>query len=677
MSSDPGSTTSTEPGDPGGATVALGEPPTPDLTATSGSVSPARPVAPYQVRSPLKWIRDVQAAPPGQRWLALAGVLGVLVAFAGVVVAYGLLPGYLPDPVDFYSGSGVASCVAHDFPAHLFSCPSIGYPTGYRAPFGQPVLWVSGTLQWLGIDPVNATRLTWLFFLAVGFWGARRLFARVTAVGWLAWAGVLAFLLAPIVSTQGGYGALQLGFVLVPTYLLMDLRVAEALTARLGTRTLVLRVVALVVVRTLGLMMDPYSFFIAAVGVVAIWLVWAFRALRRRQIRSVLIAAAVVLGSFVVAYLVYSRSVDTSGFTSESLDYFRGAAVDVYGLLVPSDLVWWADLTGLHHNVAPLQAYNDGHNINDVYLGVLLLGLVVLGLVAGGRKRIDGGPGTGVRLAAGLAGLAAFLLALGPSLRFEDFRIVSPGATVTYTMPASAAGFTTPWSWVYEHIPGISDMRAVWRWELGVRLAAVVLAVLGLSWWVARTSSWRTRWVPLVLAAAMVVEAIGNIPFSLKHEHVYLGNARAVEAEVTEPLAALVKPGERAILYGPGGVSPGNNDYMANFICSEAAISCYNVGGDKALGAALPKMPKVAQEVIAGHAGLGDAGVEERLRTMFQAGQLDAVVLVNFDLAAQAVTWPPAEAARNKALLAGQKMFTGGGFSRVETPYFTVIRPAP
>lgn len=643
------------------------------------------------IRTPLRWVPDTWSLPNPQRFAAVAGVVAVGLSFLLVLVAYGVLPGHLPDPIDFYSGSGVATCVAHNFPDNLFSCPSIGYPTSYRAPFGQPVLWVSGFLQWLGVDPVNGTRLTWMLCLLVGFWGGRRLFARVTSVGWLAWAGVLAYLLAPIASNQGGYGALQLGFVLVPAYLLVDVRLAEALTARARraasgvtgsgsflarNRSLVLRWVALLAVRTVGLMMDPYSFFIATTGVLALWLVYALRNFRLRQILPVVIAAAAVLSSFVFAYLVYSRSVDTSGFSTEPLDYFRGAGVDLYALVVPSNLVWWAELTGFHHNIGPLQAYNDGHNLNDVYLGVLLLGLAVMGLIVGGRRNAGSLVGAGVRVVAGLAGAAAFLLALGPSIRIEDFRIISPSAKVTYSMPASAATIASPWSWVYQHIPGISDMRAVWRWELGARLGAVVLAILALGWWVGRTKSWRTRWIPAVLAVLIVVESVGNIPFTLQNQQNYLGDARAVETLVTDPLTSLVKPGERAILYGPADVSPGSNDYMANFLCAATALRCYNVGGDKALGIAVARMPKTAREVILSHGKLGDQGVEQRMRALFAADQLDVVVLINFDLSAQAGNWPPTGTARATGEAAGKKMFAGNGFTRVDTPFFTVIHPS-
>ena len=149
-----------------------------------------------------------------------------------MVVCYGVLPGFLPDPTDIYIAGGIAACAARDFPSNLFSCPNVGFPSNYQSSFGQPVNWLSGFFQWLGLDVVNSTRLVWVIAIALALWGARRFFARITDVRWLAWVGVLSFALAPIVSSQGGYGALQLGFLLVPTYLLMDLRLAEGVAPR-------------------------------------------------------------------------------------------------------------------------------------------------------------------------------------------------------------------------------------------------------------------------------------------------------------------------------------------------------------------------------------------------------------------------------------------------------------
>lgn len=601
---------------------------------------------------------------------ALGGAALVVLAFVLVLLACGVAPGVLPNPIDIYSGGGIATCVARDFPRHLFSCPDMGYPTQYQATTGQPVYWLTGFVKWIGLDLVNSVRTVWLVAVALSFWAARRCLARVTAVAWLAWAGVLSFMLAPIVLGQGGYGAQQIGFLLVPAYLLLDIRLAEGLARKLGGRRVVLRWAAVGVCRTVGLMIDPYSFVIASVGVVAIWLCWAWHRWRNRQIRLALIGAALVGVTYPIAYFLYAQSAQTGGFVVEHLDYFRASGIDLYVFLVPSDTVWWASLTGIHHHLGPLQGYNDGHNIYDIYLGVPLLGVALLGVIVGFRKRAAVGT---TAVAAGVA-LVCVLLSFGPSLKIEDFRTITNSTVLTYTMPASAATLPTPWSWAYLHVPGISNMRAVWRWDLGSRLALVTLAVLGLSFWVGRCRSWRSRWVPAAVAVLIVIDSMGDIPAQLNRGHNYLVQEEAVASLVTTPLVPLVRPGERAILYGPGGVSPGANDYLANFICATVDIRCYNAGGDKALNNILTVMPALAISVVVNHVRLGDGGVEKALRKMLTAGALDVVVLVNFDLAAQASVWPPLESTRAHASAAGRKMFAGGTFERVEEPYFTVIR---
>lgn len=591
----------------------------------------------------------------------------ILLAFILVLLACGVAPGAIPNGLDIYSGGGIADCVARDFPRHLFSCPNMGYPSQYRAVTGQPVFWLTGFVRWIGVDLVNSVRTVWFVAVALSFWASRRCFARVTSLAWLAWAGVLSFMVAPIVSGQGGYGSLQIGFLLVPAYLLIDLRLAEGL-GTLSRRRLILRWAAVVAARTVALMIDPYSFVIASVAVVAIWVFWAWRRWRHRQIKLALIGAVLVGASYVIAYFLYSRSVQTGGFVVESLDYFRAGGIDLYAFVVPSTTVWWASLTGIHHNLGPLQGYSDGHNIYDVYLGAPLLGLAILGAIVSLRHRTAAGA-----VAAGVA-LVCLLLSFGPSLKIANFETIASSAVPSYMMPASAATFSTPWNWVYLHVPGISAMRAVWRWDLGARLALVALAVLGLSYWVSRCASWRTRWVPAAFALLMVLDSMGNLPVQLTAGRLHFVQEKAFVAAVTTPMAPLMRSGERAILYGPGGASPGANDYLANFICVTADIRCYNAGGDKALGNALAVMPTIAVSVLANHVALGDGGVEKALRQMLAAHQVDVVVLVDFDLATQASVWPPLESTRSRAMAAGQKMFNDATFSRSETQYFTVVR---
>ena len=219
-------------------------------------------------------------------------------------------------------------------------------------------------------------------------------------------------------------------------------------------------------------------------------------------------------------------------------------------------------------------------------------------------------------------------------------------------------------------------MRALYRWELGVRLAAVVLALLGLSWLMRRFPGARGVVVSAVLATLMVIESVANVPQTLRYQRADLVSVRAFEDGVTDPLSALIRPGERAMLYGPGGVSPGSNDYTANFICGTTGLRCYNAGGDKAMTNAAAGMSAVARDVVLRHRKLGDAGVQERLSQMFAAGELDVVVLVNFNLG-QISDWPPLEELRATAAAAGGRMFTSPRYQKTDSRWFSIVRSNP
>ena len=137
---------------------------------------------------------------------------------------------------------------------------------------------------------------------------------------------------------QGGYGGLQLGFILVPCYVLVDVRLAEALSARASRSIVVARVVELAAIRCVALLLDPYSFVIASIGIGLIWLVWTIWQVRRRQWLNIVIAAASVFASYILAYVTYNASIDTDSYVVSTIDTFRGAGVDLYVILVPSIL---------------------------------------------------------------------------------------------------------------------------------------------------------------------------------------------------------------------------------------------------------------------------------------------------------------------------------------------------
>lgn len=593
------------------------------------------------------------------------------VGYLMLALLYGLFPGQLPD--SSAAQGGMSACVARGW-GNILRCSFLGYPGGARSVFGMPYDIAAGTLQILGLDLVNSVRVIWLLVLAASLFGCRRLLARFTPIAWIAWVGSFAYLVAPVVSLQAGYGPLQLGFMLVPACVLVDLRLLEAIgRARMHPKRLVGRISAVLVVRLVALTLDPYSFIIGLVIISLLYLVAGIGLLRdRRPLRIVLLVGAFGF-STGFAYLIYGRLSPVTDLPTMPLSFFRGQGVDVVPQLVPSDAQWWADLVGLHHRLLPSQAYSDGPNISHVFLGYVTVAMAIVGSLVATRSRRR----RGWRWAFIIAGLGCAVLALGPSWKFDNFRAAVPGQPITfgsYLMPDADAPNTMPWSFVYTDLPGISQMRALYRWELGVRLTLLVLAVIGLTWLVGR-GRWPRR-TAVLAAALMLVELLPNLPDRIDDTHANLGYVRGVEADVIAPLSTVTRPGERALLFGPGGASPGTNDYLANYLCPAVRLVCYNVGGDKVVLNAAKSYPPDAAAVLTGRGRTTDQQAEQHLTTLLTSGQLDVVVLVHFDLRAQAVRWPAGAPVRTAAVRAESSMFTGSRFTKNAHPWFTVVRLA-
>ncbi|MGI8417180.1 MAG: hypothetical protein ACR2P2_13460, partial [Nakamurella sp.] len=568
--------------------------------------------------------------------------------------------------------AGSTTCVGQDLFSNLIRCHAVGYPSSAETAFGLPYNLVAGLLQTLGADLATATRLVWAVVLALGLWGCRRIIDRSTDVHWIAWVGAFAFLAAPIVSGQAGYGPLQLGFILTPCYLLVDLRFLESLSGALEPRRIVRRGIAVLVVRIVALLLDPYSFVIATVLIGAIYMFWLIGRLRTRSFVPSGLAVATLALTGAVAYLLYTSSASVAGLAPMSVDFFRGQGVDVVPQLVPAGSLWWSKLTGLRLSILPINAYSDGHNLADVFVGYVLLTLSVVGLVVALRNSSTAPRWWGIAVGGAVCGL----LALGPSLKIGDFRNVAGTAKIRagdYVMPADAATVSTPWSRLYSWLPGVDQMRALYRWELGVRIALIVLAVLALSWLVKRGAGWRV--VAVVAAVLLVAEAVPSVPDRISATRRSLATVRGIQADVIDPLRQYLQPGERVLLYGPGQVSLGSNDYMADLVCPELQVRCYNVGGDKTGADVLKAYPPAARRVVAQHGLHTDAENQRDLAAMFSANQLDVVVLVNFDLRFQAYSWPGPPAERERAAAAAALMFTGPAYVKKVSTWFTVVMP--
>jgi hypothetical protein len=177
----------------------------------------------------------------------------------------------------------------------------------------------------------------------------------------------------------------------------------------------------------------------------------------------------------------------------------------------------------------------------------------------------------------------------------------------------------------------------------------------------------------VAVAVLLVVEAMPNLIATHRSGVRHLATVAQVDRDVTDPLAAALRPGERVLMVNPVPGQTGTNAYLANWLCPQLRVRCYNVGGDKAGELARPMQPPVVIDAIGRPKDL-----RADIDALFAAGQVDAVVLVYFDLRAGAYSWPPGEKGRQAAAGAAQHLVDAGGYQVSTGRYFTVLRaPRP
>lgn len=597
----------------------------------------------------------------------IAGTLTGLALSVPLLFLFNVWPGTLPSSSAFISSVGQAVCFAQQPSPLTVSCPALAYPTVFTGAVGYPQNWAIAILQHtLGMSALTAFRLTFAAVLLAALIGARTLFVRMVGRQWAAWVGACVYLISPIVLGGAGYGSLQLGFMLLPCYVLADHMFLAGLRRRRwpGTAAAAITVVA---VRVFAILTDPYSFVMSLVLIGVMYLVWLVRRIRERAAAAQIgLAVGTAAVSVVTAYLCYTRLLGTSSFTRMPIDFFRGQGVDLYVQVVPPANLWFADLLGLHHHLTAYQAYSDGPNITQVFVGWVLLTAAVAGavlLVREGRWRRP--------LAVGLlaAGAFGFVLALGPSLRVGDFRAGRGAGGIPsfndYLMPARDATAPTGLVWIYGHVPGIDMMRALYRWELLPRLALIALAVVAIA---ALARRGRTV-LAVVVAVLLVVEAMPNPVAAHRAGVRNLATVASFDVDVTSPLSTALRPGERVLLVNPVPGQTGPNAFLANWLCPQLRVRCYNVGGDKAGDLARPRQPPAALDAIGRPKDL-----LADIDALFAAGQVDAVVLIYFDLRAGAYSWPPGAKSRQAAALAAQQLVDAGDYRVSTGRFFTVLR---
>lgn len=604
-------------------------------------------------------------------WLALLPV------YVGLLPLYKLWPGQMPTlPISLLE-FGSSACLAQQ-PWSTLTCPTIGMPRGLVVAFGLPVIWLAALLQRLGgWDVATAYRIAEALLVLVALLAATRFFRLFTDARpmqqpsgfWLALFVAALYLMAPNVSREDVHGALRMGFALVPAYLLADVFYARAVRDGASLPRLALGWWGLVLLRTFALFCDGYSFVMALLVAGLLWAFTLLPMLLHGPRRRALLGALLALASVVLPVLLYRLYVAESQYPTMPLDFFRGQGIDAYFFVVPAVSLWLPTLLGLAVDVPGPVVHSVGPSSHLVYLGYALFAGGALAAWRLWRRDLRAGP---LGLALTVGGLAALLLSLGPEFKWMNFDWNASREITfqTYLMRAGEGRFALPTAWLYEHVPGIEIMRALYRWVLLPRLALLAALATGLAWLLAR-GTWPSRLAAAVLGLLALAESLPNLPAQLERGAT---NARIYAATQAGPVAglrALTQPGERAV-FMPLHDRPSRNPYLANLLCAEAALRCYDVGGDKSRRISADVWPEPIAAIAEGEQSLRAA------RRALASRLVDVVIVPFFDLRWNAGTWPPDPRLRAEALAALRPLQSQpSGVAITTSPDYALLRRQP
>lgn len=589
-------------------------------------------------------------------------VLACAACFCALLVMYGLSPGLTPPTAASLADIGFAECLNNS--AKAFSCLNSGYPYGNPSTFGLPVhLLIAAVARLPGVTTVEALRLAYSTLLGIGFLGCLGFLQSLFSSKWIAFFGTVLFLASPIVAMEGGYGPLRIGFALLPAYVYINFLAIKAFShPHTNGITTAFWWAAAVTANGFAMFCDGYSFIMELILCGLLWAVWLIRVLRSRYLLRAAIGAVAALLSVAIPVLLYKLYIPSAQYDPMPLDFFRGQGIDLFMFLAPSASNWAANTTGLHHHITGQQVYSDGPSSSLVYLGYSFLACGVIAAWLLAKRKIAN---RSIIVAIFAAGLIALLLSLGPALKWHDFRPAS-GASVSfdsYLMPAGNGALELGTGWVYEHLPGVKVMRALYRWQLLVRLALVVAAMAVLQ----KLLLDGRRSIACILALALLVETIPAFPTLVVSGRTSDRMLDLIAKQPGEDLKHNLAPGSKVIFHQlHSGAS--QNQYLASYLCAKARLICYNVGGDKATELASDAWPTPVFELIS-----GQQTATSNTQEVFAKHLADAVVVPFFDLRMQAYSWPPKNFPRDRIIAQVKNKF--GDCEVTLTTWYAILRP--
>ena len=527
---------------------------------------------------------------------------------------------------------------------------NVGWPTPAIVSFGLSGAWPMAVLIRLGLSYVDAYTLVFTLWLGLAYWGARRVAIALGNSSLVATLGATLWLTLPVVWAREPYSMLAIGFALLPTYLL------PTLTRNFDPRNPIAYAkdcAVLMLLALLAVFSEGYTFFLFASASLVL--------LPGKTLLSTWHEASRVIGALLawllaigLAYLCFRAYMGSNTFPAENLELFRSWSLDpVYLVAPPQGQLWLADALHLSTPRDPALLFGDTSVWSTTFLLPMML-LAITALLLARRRSLL------LWLALAIS-LIALYLALGPSLKWNTMR--GPEQVQLLYMPENAGVLQLHSSWLFEHVPGLRNMRATYRWVGLLALGCWLVALGALPHIRGRARTWVTGAIILVLTLNLPPLVAQYRFASAQRTMVY-----QMDKALVEPLQGEVEPGERL------AILPWSNDFAANYLAARLDVRAFNVGGDKNYLAARPGWPAALRNSEMDNI---DGQVDDRAISLLLRNEADVVMLPFFDTLWDVHTWPSRDPRRVPMQAVLNELRASHLVSIREFPHYAIVRRAP
>ena len=501
-----------------------------------------------------------------------------------------------------------------DFYAYDF-----GIPKPAAIAFGLAGAWPASLLIRLGLHPADAYASMVMLWLSLAFFSAYQIARLFGATRHVSLLGATVWLSIPMIWWHCGFSMLSLGISLLSFYFFVTLRLF--LLGRENKSPRKIYVLYYGVATFVSVFMDGYTYIMFATGST---ILLTHSIITRPQVRLALIniAIPVHIVSFSASYFAYRYYIGASNFEPSTIDFFRGWALDLSFVAIPSAGVsWLPDFLGMSLNRSDVVYFGDASVWNTTFT----LPILLIGAAAWWKSRLRTAISNGIFIVA----IFGFYMALGPSLKInstkpESLRISQP-RQASALMPKELAIAPTGNAWMSEKIPGFNLMRASYRW---LALSIFGMWVLVIVWTAHGDNRHKWIWhIGLCLLILVDTPNLKNIWLDGSgHRYIF----KKIDRELVSELRNHLKQGEKVAFI------PWGNDWLANYLVPKLGIRSFNIGGDKNLAAAQPQWPREMLELT----GKLDVAKVQIAVGMLGNKTIDAIIVPYFDMLWSAHQWP-------------------------------------